>query len=479
MDGGSASDGWPRLYRRESAKREFTMAEPSTRNASPDTLFVSDHDAHYTHPEHAPQRRRLSPPTLALPPRRHYPGDGYDFRTPVMSSASTSHNTQEPDYDTLVIDLTDEAEPAPASHASHSQPAQGEGSAGPFSARATRGPRFGRNIIDVESEGEEEGHSTRPSARAPPRNNYDSLFPRFSNQRPQPHQQFSVLRRPNRPTPPSINMDDFEDVEFLDSRPASQARHRPISRAPRSVTPYPNGQHEPIDLTGDDDDEVMHVESRVRPGLNLDRPAAVAGTRTRSIMDGFPDALAGLFGSAGGTTARLWNRWNEVTGGQPGPAGNHEHRNAAPRAHIHFGPPRVGMQMELNLGGMMDYDTPAFDMGYQGANRPPEPKYEPPKAAEKGFTRSPGEDEIVVCPNCGDELAMGDTEQKQQVWVIKKCGHAYCGTCAENRTKVAASRTKGKGKGKALDVGTFKVCVVDGCNAPASKNSMVHVYLGS
>ncbi|EME86359.1 uncharacterized protein MYCFIDRAFT_202487, partial [Pseudocercospora fijiensis CIRAD86] len=210
MDGGSGSDGWPHLYRRESAKREFTMAEPSTRNASPDSLFVSEHDEHYTHPEHASQRRRLSPPRLALPTGRHYPGDGYDLRRPVMSSASMSQNTRDPD-NTVVIDLTDEAEPPQAPQPSLSQPAQGEGGAGSFSARATRGPRFGRNIIDVESEGEEEGHSTRSSARVPPRNNYDSLFPRFSTQRPQPHPQFSVLRRPHRPTPPSINMDDVED----------------------------------------------------------------------------------------------------------------------------------------------------------------------------------------------------------------------------------------------------------------------------
>jgi len=54
---------------------------------------------------------------------------------------------------------------------------------------------------------------------------------------------------------------------------------------------------------------------------------------------------------------------------------------------------------------------------------PPTPKYEPPPPAEKGFTRSPEEDEEVVCPNCGDELAVGKDETKQQIWVVKSCGH--------------------------------------------------------
>ncbi len=73
---------------------------------------------------------------------------------------------------------------------------------------------------------------------------------------------------------------------------------------------------------------------------------------------------------------------------------------------------------------MMDYAMTGFDMGIPGGrDRPPTPKYEPPSPAAKGFTRSPGEDEIVVCPNCGDELAVGDDELKQEIWVVKGCGH--------------------------------------------------------
>ena len=81
-----------------------------------------------------------------------------------------------------------------------------------------------------------------------------------------------------------------------------------------------------------------------------------------------------------------------------------------------------------NMPGIMDYETTGFDLGLGGArnrNRPPSPKYEPPPEAPEGFTRSPAEDEEVVCPNCGDELATGQGETKQEVWVVRTCGHVY------------------------------------------------------
>jgi hypothetical protein len=71
---------------------------------------------------------------------------------------------------------------------------------------------------------------------------------------------------------------------------------------------------------------------------------------------------------------------------------------------------------------MMNYEIAGFDMGF-GIVQPATPKYEPPPPAAKGFTRSPTEDEEVVCPNCGDELAVAKDEMKQQVWVVKACGH--------------------------------------------------------
>lgn len=78
-----------------------------------------------------------------------------------------------------------------------------------------------------------------------------------------------------------------------------------------------------------------------------------------------------------------------------------------------------------NMANMMDYGLAAFDLGMGGGrDRQPTPKYEPPAEPETGFTRNPGEDEVVVCPNCGDELGVGvESEAKGEIWVNKGCGH--------------------------------------------------------
>ncbi|RHZ66478.1 putative RING finger domain protein [Aspergillus thermomutatus] len=59
--------------------------------------------------------------------------------------------------------------------------------------------------------------------------------------------------------------------------------------------------------------------------------------------------------------------------------------------------------------------------------------YKPPSPPPDGFTRSAGEDDLVVCPNCDEELGTGD-DIKHQIWVAKPCGHvrvtflSYVGT---------------------------------------------------
>jgi pre-mRNA-processing factor 19 len=189
----------------------------------------------------------------------------------------------------------------------------------------------------------------------------------------------------------------------------------------------------------------------------------------------------------------------ESIGVQDGRGNGHRHRQTPNDGHVRFGEARQGGMgaYAFNIGPF-NLEAVAFDLGLEGGNRParpPTPKYEPPTAAEPGFTRSPGEDDVVVCPNCGDELAMGEDDLKQEIWVIKKCGHvsgiyptteqdrianqkqAYCGVCTQNRTKAAASRSKGKGK--AREVIPFNKCVVKDCDSSASAKSMVHVYLGS
>ena len=65
-----------------------------------------------------------------------------------------------------------------------------------------------------------------------------------------------------------------------------------------------------------------------------------------------------------------------------------------------------------------NYERPS-----QPQQQPRLPTYDPPPAAQLGFTRSAHEDDILVCPHCDDELGVGEDEVKRQVWVVKACGH--------------------------------------------------------
>jgi hypothetical protein len=80
----------------------------------------------------------------------------------------------------------------------------------------------------------------------------------------------------------------------------------------------------------------------------------------------------------------------------------------------------------------MDYGRTGFAMGAGGFERSSETPqvvqepYKAPPAAKEGFTRTFAEEDIILCPMCGDELAIGKSDSKQQVWVVKNCGHV-CG----------------------------------------------------
>lgn len=115
-----------------------------------------------------------------------------------------------------------------------------------------------------------------------------------------------------------------------------------------------------------------------------------------------------------------------------------------------------------------------FDLGFAdmtGEDRPETPPqpYVPLSPAPQGFTRSPQEGDDLICPNCENELCQGESDLAKQVWIVKGCGHVYCGNCAENRAVSKRGRAGTK---------PFKACVVDGCaKRTASKTSMIQVYL--
>ncbi|KAL1961689.1 hypothetical protein VTN77DRAFT_1327 [Rasamsonia byssochlamydoides] len=114
---------------------------------------------------------------LALPPlpQTRYPGDGYDFRRPVMS---TSSHTED------VIDLTNEPDSPPQ------QPSRNHGPG--HRPRSHRPPRFGRNImadvVDLEEEPD-------PPRRDDPPSSPEVQFVRATVRPPRPQRPQSVASR--------------------------------------------------------------------------------------------------------------------------------------------------------------------------------------------------------------------------------------------------------------------------------------------
>jgi hypothetical protein len=340
-------------------------------------------------------------------------------------------------------------------------------------SRAQRPPRFSRNIIDLADSDEEEQQQQqqhqpvqRPTHRQELGGNLfmpggDELFmPQmepdddslFLPEAPPSRPTTAGLRRPGyprRPTSPT----EFDEVEIVSSRPLSRnPSRRPtpaiLMRGPTvAPNPPPNGSNT-IDLTADDDDEVIHTNTRPLPSINAERPAMAGsgiGTRERPPGGGGDLGIGRLVQHIRGHAPRL-QALNPFAG-----AGYHNqaeimaHALAARRRHDRAHAHTVELEEQVQRarerrareqpGGqgraprpiaipdiMMNYEMAAFDMGF-GVVQPATPKYEPPPPAAKGFTRSPTEDEEVVCPNCGDELAVAKDEMKQQVWVVKACGH--------------------------------------------------------
>jgi hypothetical protein len=398
-------------------------------------------------------------------PAQRFAGDGLDFRRPITSGSLAARreargvNTSGGNTQATAIDLTDEDGPEDSQASDLSAP----GPSAVRTSRAQRLPRFGRNLLDLDTPTELEEDADEVSTARLPGASYLALPPRHhaTSSQPSSRPQFGALRRPTRPPSPPTAMDE-DEIEFVTERPRasrqnSDAPHAPRLHlrlsAPRSITPHPTGimNNNFIDLTDENDDDVVLVNARQREGVNnvngtnvaAPQLPAVAGLNFghfghiaqlvregginyggrlyRHIQAGF--GLDGMTDEARAAQERARDRMED-----------HERQNglgafdAVARAvradrerHRHVAPrPRA---LARGLPGMMDYGAPAFDLGLPGGHRPPTPKYSPPPSPGPGFTRSPAENEAVVCPNCGDELALGDGDTKQEVWLVKGCGH--------------------------------------------------------
>jgi hypothetical protein len=143
---------------------------------------------------------------------------------------------------------------------------------------------------------------------------------------------------------------------------------------------------------------------------------------------------------------------------------------------------------DIPMPAMMDFVATGFAIGPNARNA--SPPYIEPSPPTEGFIKSTEEDDIVICPNCSDELGVGLDTLKRQVWVAKACGHvrvltinvslftnfvqAYCGECTKNRPVKRGP----KGAKVPLKTKPFSKCVVEDCGKSVSvPKSMIPLYL--
>ncbi len=264
------------------------------------------------------------------PPSAQYPGGGFDYRRPMSYSGRS--NSQ-------VIDLTGDVEPR-ASGPSTPQPA-------PFgSSRASRPPRYDREIIDLSADTPQTFH-TQPAQGSSP------------------------------------------EVQFVLSR-----------TLPPAQRPQQDSQP-PVELGWRDDGfEIVQIINRGAANRDAEQSAEAQRRRTE---------VAALI-------PQILRRENDARARN----GHHPARRLSRRLE-------EGLEFfDLATTGFtqptLDFTATAFAL-HEEVPGLALPAYRAPSEAPKGFTRSPAETDTLICPNCSEELCAGESDVKQQVWIIKACGH--------------------------------------------------------
>lgn len=288
------------------------------------------------------------------------------------------------------------------------------------------------------------------TAPNPQQNNQDTIDLTLEDDSPPPRTSLpSVNSHTSRPTPPS-NTYNVQD-------PRAQQTARSIH------TPLRDDNYVPdvIDLSSDDEDDVTeHVEggTRLAPSSpeiqfmgerQLRQPPPVNDNSTRrprlptppgmrahfgSMATFIRDVTQGIFTNLRGNREFSGDTLNRIDGIMHHPAMGRGGPEGPPEAFL-----------DDYDGLQMDYGRPAFNFGpemliiddpnaqHGALNRTNEATYKPPTAPREGFTRNYEEDDMLICVLCGDELATGKTEQKQQVWIVKQCGHVSISVSTSTR----------------------------------------------
>lgn len=229
-------------------------------------------------------------------------------------------------------------------------------------------------------------------------------------------------RRAHRTTRHVVDLDDDDDSPQFQSERTRQAREpspelellfsRPLASAPRPHSPS---------LTGS-----LTDGERVRNA---------AGSAASMVMAGLQQNLAPLSRALNRSFGTLSNLGGVHQRDQPPPHyhhnNHHDHHHPRHDRHAHQMPNDADLfflqdpaNAELILPHNLDWETQGFHMGRSlPRSSVPPPTYDPPPSPRPGFTRTPKEGEVLICPNCSDELGVGENDLKKQVWVMKSCGH--------------------------------------------------------
>jgi len=251
------------------------------------------------------------------------------------------------------------------------------------------------------------------------------------------HEQSMIRRAP--PFGRNVISPDAEVIDLLTDSDGMEPNGNEDSGA---GAPQPNRSR----MTDDGSPEIVFVGSRTL-GVALQNVAEARAARRLPT----PPALR-VEGGLQGLSDLIQRSRDLIFGNNTGRdgqgAGSHYHDDILDRIdglhnrHRPTGPannpahePLFGLPNYVDVA--LNYEQAGFDIGMDHlgvmgseagrSSTPPEileqEPYKEPVPAGDGFSRNLKEDDIVVCPYCGEELALGEGDVKQQIWIAKQCGH--------------------------------------------------------
>jgi hypothetical protein len=258
-----------------------------------------------------------------------------------------------------------------------------------------------------------------------------------------------ALQRPSHEHRTSQTIIDLTDDAAEPSVSGINARY--MSRAPLLDRSDAIALEDIIDLTNDViDDELEIIDER---RISEPQPAPQANNRHRQLPQ--PRPRSNNFRAPRSDSPSFFVPHQSDP--QPMPREREQQR------HRHFFPENpLGhlMGIAANVAGLLGPGEGNYHLYFLGGNQPmpdnldyqaqpfvrqrqqAKPQHQPPPAARPGFTRSPSEDDVVVCPACGNELVAHKADEdggvtkkphgkapnkkereEHHFWVVKECGH--------------------------------------------------------